>query len=67
MSLRTFHIVFVGSCVVLALFLAYWAVTAGTGPMRFVWAGLSVSAAVILVVYGRTFLTKILPGMENGV
>lgn len=66
MSLRTFHIVFVGTCVVLAVFLAGWVVTAGDGAMRFVWAGLAIAAAVVLVIYGRAFLNKILPGTENG-
>lgn len=65
-SLRTFHIVFVGTCVVLAVFLAGWAITAGDGPIRFMWAGLAAATAVLLVVYGRAFLKKILPGSENG-
>ncbi|NNF03773.1 MAG: hypothetical protein HKN17_04840 [Rhodothermales bacterium] len=67
MSLRTFHIVFVGTCVVLAVFMAGWALTSGTGAIRFVWAGLAAAAAVLLVIYGRAFLNKIMPGAQNGI
>jgi hypothetical protein len=61
MSLRTFHIVFIGVTVVLAAFVAAWAVQqyqAGHAFGYALTAALSLAAGGALIAYGAAFQRK---------
>ncbi len=62
MSLKAFHIVFVGASVLLMLGLAGFSFGEyrETGsPLSLLWSGLALVAASGLLVYGRYFLRKL--------
>jgi uncharacterized membrane protein len=61
MSLRAFHLFFIGISVVLAAFFAAWAVgqySAGNQPIYIVVAVLSLASAAALAVYAAKFQRK---------
>lgn len=62
MSLKAFHIIFVGAAVVLMAFLTGWTFLAyrDTGSTEYVvWSLVSASSVIGLVAYGRFFLRKL--------
>jgi hypothetical protein len=61
MSLKTFHLVFVTASVLLLLVLTGWSwgnYRTDPSAIHLIWAGLSLVAAVGLLVYGKIFLRK---------
>ena len=62
MSLKTFHVVFVALCTILAIGFGVWAIRdyKASGEMASLVLGvLSLCGAVALLVYGRWFLRKL--------
>lgn len=63
MSLKTFHIIFVGSAVLLSVFMSVWFgleyFTRGGGAGNLVMAAASAAGGVALFIYGRRFLEKL--------
>ncbi|MBX3745832.1 MAG: hypothetical protein KF833_11045 [Verrucomicrobiae bacterium] len=63
MSLKTFHVVFIGSAFLLCLFLGGWSLNEFFSQSRragdLLLGLLSLAGAVGLVVYGRYFLKKL--------
>jgi hypothetical protein len=63
MSLKTFHIIFIGSAFLLAVFLGVWGIveffTRSHSIFDLVLGVLSLAGAAGLIVYGRYFLKKL--------
>jgi len=62
MSLKAFHVAFIGSSILLMLVLAGWCFRNyrdGREALDLVWGALAFGAAVGLLVYGRYFLKKL--------
>jgi len=62
MSLKAFHIIFVGAAVVLMAFLSGWTFLAyrETGSAEYaVWSLVSAVSVIGLIAYGRFFLRKL--------
>jgi hypothetical protein len=58
MSLKSFHVAFVAVCVLMFVFMAFYAISEMTGAMGMILALVSAVLAVGAVVYGRLFLRK---------
>jgi len=54
MSLKWFHAFFIGLCVLLAVFVASWALQSDRWPLAFV----AIAGGAALVMYRRSFLHK---------
>lgn len=54
MSLKGFHVFFIGTCVLLSTFVTVWAMAHAEWVMAFA----AVSGGTVLVAYGEAFLEK---------